>query len=140
VPGGTRYFGTYEHSIDAKGRLTLPKKLRVHFPELVYVTPHLEGCLAVWAPEEFEHEVEQQLELSDRDPRARNAVREWSARVFDLAIDAQNRIALPTELRAAAELGQEVLVNGMINRVEVWSRSRWEHKDEMVDPVEIGAR
>ncbi len=123
------FFGSYEHSLDAKGRVILPVKLRVHFQEPGYLTPHLEQCLALWTVDEFDKEVALQRGLADQDAVRRNAVRDWSAAVFEAEIDRQGRMAIPAHLRSYAQLDQEVLVVGMINRVELWSPRLWSEKD-----------
>ncbi|MCU1489364.1 MAG: MraZ protein [Acidimicrobiaceae bacterium] len=126
---GARFFGRYEHALDAKGRLILPAKLRGHFDRPGFLTPHLEGCLALWTEAEFEKEIEVRLSAAEGDPAARNEVREWSAAVFEAEIDRQGRMAVPPHLRAYAGLQQEVLVVGMINRVELWAPPAWESKE-----------
>ncbi len=125
---GARFFGRYEHSLDNKGRVILPAKLRVHFSQPGFLTPHLEGCLALWTNEEFEKEIDVRLAQAEGDPLARNAVREWSAAVFEAEIDRQGRMPIPVHLRAYAGLVQEVLVVGMINRVELWAPGAWTDK------------
>lgn len=127
---GAKFFGRYEHSLDAKGRIVLPAKLRVHFDAPGFLTPHLEGCLALWTSDDFEKEVEVRLALAEGERGARNEVREWSAAVFEAEIDRQGRMAVPGHLRSYAGLEQEVLVVGMINRVELWSPTSWALKAE----------
>lgn len=124
-----RFFGRYDHALDAKGRVILPAKLRVHFTQPGYLTRHLEGCLALWTSEEFEDEVRTRLAAAEQDSVARNQVREWSAAVFEAEIDRQGRMPIPTHLRDYAGLDGEVVVIGMINRVELWSPSRWAAKE-----------
>lgn len=126
---GSRFFGRYEHALDAKGRVILPAKLRVHFSLPGYLTSHLEGCLALWTGDEFAHEVEIRQHQSDADAVSRNAVREWAAAVFEVEVDRQGRMPIPANLRAFAGLEHDVLIIGMINRVELWSPERWALKD-----------
>lgn len=122
-----RFFGSYEHALDIKGRVILPARLRVHFTQPGYLTPHLEGCLALWRSEEFDREVELQLAAAESDAATRNQVRDWAANVFEADVDKQGRMAVPTNLRGYAELDleQPVVIVGMINRVELWSPARW---------------
>jgi MraZ protein len=122
---GAKFFGKYEHALDAKGRLILPARLRGSFDRPGYLAPHLEGCLALWRSEEFDEEIATRLALAEGSTAERNAVREWSSAVFEVEIDRQGRMAIPTDLRDYAALRQEVLVVGMINRVELWSPERW---------------
>jgi MraZ protein len=126
---GTRFFGRYEHALDLKGRVILPAKLRTHFTQPGFLTRHLEGCLALWTNEEFDKEISLRLIEAENDPIARNRVRDWAAAVFEAEIDRQGRIAIPPSLRGYAGLEQEVLVIGMINRVELWSPASWASRD-----------
>ncbi|HWD24744.1 MAG TPA: hypothetical protein VG368_04715 [Acidimicrobiales bacterium] len=122
-----RFFGSYEHSIDVKGRVILPARLRTHFTQAGFLTPHLEGCLALWRSEDFDREVEAQLAAAETDSTSRNRVRDWAANVFEAEVDKQGRMAVPPNLRlhAALDLEQPVLIVGMINRVEFWSPATW---------------
>ena len=130
MPLEARFFGRYEHSLDVKGRLILPAKHRAHFNQPGFLTPHLEGCLALWTASEFEKEIEVRLAAAEQDPISRNAVRDWSSQVNEVEIDRQGRMAIPQELRRYAALEQGVLVIGMINRVELWSPSVWERRND----------
>ena len=123
-----RFFGSYEHSLDAKGRLILPAKLRGAFTPSGYLSPHLEGCLGLWPPATFEKEIALRLDQASGDVAERNEVREWAAAVHEAEIDRQGRMVVPAHLRAYAGLDQEVLVVGMIDRVELWSPSAWAAK------------
>ena len=132
---GARFFGRYEHALDAKGRVILPARLRVHFDRPGYLAPHLEGCLALWRVEEFEEEIATRLAQADTDAASRNEVREWSSAVFEVEIDRQGRMAVPSDLREYARLRQEVLVVGMINRVEFWAPEVWASKERITSPA-----
>lgn len=125
---GGRFFGSYEHSLDAKGRLILPARLRGAFALGGFLSPHLEGCLGLWPSESFEKEIDLRLAQAAGDAIARNEVREWAAAVFEAELDAQGRMVIPAHLRSYAGLQQEVLVVGMIDRVELWSPSAWASK------------
>jgi len=139
VADGARFFGSYEHSLDIKGRVILPARLRVHFTQPGFLTPHLEGCLALWRSEDFDREVAVRLAAAEGDPVSRNQVRDWASNVFEADVDKQGRMAVPTNLRAYANLDLEapVLIVGMINRVELWSPTAWAHRD--LAPVEQGS-
>ena len=127
----TMFFGSYEHSLDAKGRLILPARLRGPFTTGGYLTPHSEGCLGLFPSETFKEEIAQRRAQASGDARARNEVRDWAAAVFEAEIDKQGRMAIPAHLRAYAGLESEVLVVGMIDRVELWSPAAWAAKDDL---------
>lgn len=135
-----RFFGSYEHALDAKGRVILPSRLRAHFTGPGYLTPHLEGCLALWTEQEFEKEIELRLALADTNPVARNDVRDWAAAVFETEIDRQGRMPIPANLRSYAGLEQEVLILGMINRVELWAPGSWATKQGSAGDSEPSAQ
>ena len=110
--------------------MILPAKIRARLSGAVYLTPHLDDCLAMWTLEQFEKEVETRQSWAERGTRERNEVRDWSAAVHEVELDRQGRMALPQQLRSYAGLEQEVLVTGAINRVELWSPERWRRKGD----------
>ena len=57
-----RFFGTYEHSLDGKGRVILPARFRAAFEHGGYLTQYRDGCLALWTPDEFERQMEEMQE------------------------------------------------------------------------------
>lgn len=120
-----KFVGSFPRSLDAKGRVILPSRMRVHFQEYGYLTPGADGCLALWPQEEFGLEAERQHEKDARGIEARNDLRDWSALVTQVEFDRQNRMPVPLELRSLANLEQEVLFVGVLDRVELWSPQRW---------------
>ena len=136
---GARFFGSYEHSLDAKGRVFLPAKLRSPFAAGAYLTPHLEGCLALWTGEEFEQEIALRLTQADSSAEARNETREWSAAVFETTLDSQGRIVVPARLRDYSGLQQDVLIIGSINRLELWSPEHWAAKAAAPNALRAGS-
>jgi MraZ protein len=120
-----KFVGNFPRSLDSKGRVILPSRMRLHFQEHGYLTPGAEGCLALWPEEEFELEAGRQHEKDSLGAEARNDLRDWAALVTRVEFDRQNRMPVPTELRALADLGQEVLFVGVLDRVELWSPGRW---------------
>ena len=128
-----RFFGRYEHSLDAKGRIILPAKFRSSFERGGYLTQNHERCLALWAPEEFEEQMRKHQQSQERGPEERKLARLWSAGTQEVDLDKQGRIAIPQHLRDFARLDGEVLVNGAIDRVELWNPRVWA---ENVQPAE----
>jgi MraZ protein len=120
--------GTYHHRIDAKGRLPVPAGFRRALTGEAagrLVVTLLDQCLAAYPPEEWER-LESQLAALPafrRDVKA--LTRLLTSRAADCALDVQGRIRLPAPLRAAARLGREAMVVGVLNRFEVWSPEAW---------------
>lgn len=123
-----RFFGRFEHTIDEKGRLTLPAKFRAAYEHGGYLTQGLDGCLALWTPEEFESQTETMQQRAAQTQADRNLVRLWASNSTDLLVDRQGRISIPARLRQFADLADDVLVLGAIDRVELWDPARWEAK------------
>jgi MraZ protein len=120
-----KFVGNFPRSLDAKGRVILPSRMRVHFQQHGYLTPGTDGCLALWPEEEFELEAERQHEKDALGVEARNALRDWASRVTMVEFDRQNRMPIPPELRSLAQLDQEVLFVGVLDRVELWTPDTW---------------
>jgi MraZ protein len=121
----TGFVGRYEHSLDAKGRVILPAKFRVHFEQGGYLTQHTERCLALWTPGEFERQMQSMQEMAASGRADRNRTRLWASNSADVEIDRQGRMPIPGHLRAFAGLDAEVLVHGAIDRVELWDPTEW---------------
>ena len=123
-----RFFGRYEHSLDAKGRVILPAKFRAPFEHGGYLTNYSERCLALWTPEDFEAQMEQMEAQQDLGRDERNLARLWAAGTSEVDIDRQGRMAIPPYLRDFARLSGDVLVVGLMNRVELWNPAEWDNK------------
>lgn len=122
------FVGRYEHSLDIKGRVILPAKFRESFQRGGYLTRHSEGCLALWTPGEFERQVELIKARAAAGQVNRNRARLWASTSFDVEIDRQGRMPIPAPLREFAALQGEVLVNGAIDRIELWDPEVWSRR------------
>lgn len=128
-----RFFGRYEHSLDPKGRVILPAKFRAPFEHGGYLTQFHDRCLALWTPEDFDKQMTQMEAAAESGRSERNLARLWAQGTQEVDVDKQGRIAIPHYLREFARLDGDVLVNGAITRVELWSPAVW---DEKVAPAE----
>ena len=129
--------GEYEHSLDAKGRLIMPAKLRIDMGEKFIVTKGLDGCLFAFSQKEwlnFESKLKA-LPLSDKN--ARNFVRFFLAGATECEIDKQGRFLIPSNLRTAANLEKEAVIIGVGTRLEIWNKDAWTSKDEEISADEI---
>lgn len=129
--------GEYEHTLDAKGRISMTAKLRKDMGETFILTKGLDGCLFAFSQEEwlnFETKLKA-LPLSDKN--ARNFVRFFLAGATECEIDKQGRFLIPTNLRGAASLEKEAVIIGVGTRLEIWDKSIWKSKDEEISAEEI---
>lgn len=139
VEGSENYLliGEYEHSIDAKGRVIMPAKLRNDMGEKFIVTKGLDGCLFAFSQNEwlnFETKLKT-LPLSDKN--ARNFVRFFLSGATECEIDKQGRFLIPNNLRSAANLNKEAIIIGVGTRLEIWDKETWQNCDEAISADEI---
>lgn len=123
-----RFFGRYEHSLDDKGRVILPAKFRGAFEHGGYLTQFQDGCLSLWAPDEFDLQMEAMQTRASGSKSDRNLARLWASTSHEVEVDKQGRMAIPSHLREFAGLEGDVLVHGAIDRVELWNPASWEQK------------
>lgn len=115
--------GEYQHTLDAKGRLFIPAKLREQLGDSFVVTKGLDGCLFLY-PQKAWDELEQkirQLPMS----KSRGLQRFFLSSAADVTVDRQGRIVIPTTLRSYANLERDVVVIGVGERAELWDARRW---------------
>ena len=122
------FVGRYEHSLDTKGRVILPAKFRPSFDRGGFLTEHSEGCLALWTPSEFARQMEAMQGSAAQGKAERNRARVWASSSAEVEIDRQGRMPIPGHLRTFAKLDSEVLVLGVIDRVELWDPTAWAEK------------
>ena len=129
--------GEYEHTIDAKGRLSMPSKLRRDMGEAFIVTKGLDGCLFAFSQEEWKNFETKLKSLPLSDKNARNFVRFFLAGATECEIDKQGRFLIPSNLRTAAKLEKEAVIIGVGTRLEIWNKDVWTSKDEEISADEI---
>ena len=131
--------GEYEHSLDVKGRLIMPAKLRQDMGEKFIVTKGLDGCLFAFSQNEwlnFEAKLKA-LPLSDKN--ARNFVRFFLSGATECEIDKQGRFLIASNLRDYATLEKEAVIIGVGTRIEIWNKDKWKdyNSDENISADQI---
>ena len=129
--------GEYEHTIDAKGRLSMPSKLRRDMGEAFIVTKGLDGCLFAFSQDEWKNFETKLKSLPLSDKNARNFVRFFLAGATECEIDKQGRFLIPSNLREAGKLEKEAIIIGVGTRLEIWNKEIWTSKDEEISADEI---
>jgi MraZ protein len=119
------YAGTFEHKLDAKGRMFLPAKFRDRFAEGLVLTMGQERCLYVWDVPGFEAFASRLDEAPMTNRRARDYQRMLFAGASDEVPDAQGRVVIPGHLRSYASLERECVVIGARDHVEIWDSAAW---------------
>ncbi len=117
--------GEFEHSLDAKGRLIMPAKLRESLGEKFVLTKGLDGCLFAFSIDEwtnFEDKLKA-LPLSNRN--SREFTRFFLSGATECEIDKQGRFLIPGNLRDAANLIKDCSIIGVGTRIEIWDKEKW---------------
>ena len=137
--------GTFDHTLDAKSRLTVPARYRSALSsDVVLAMPiDLKPCVGVWRGEDYERYTERALEqVPDLSTRKGELERFLYGSSVDTELDAAGRIMVPAFLGAHASLAKDVVVVGAGDRLELWSRDSWsEHRSALLEGVaEVTAR
>lgn len=132
------FVGEYNHSLDAKGRVIIPSKYREELGEKFMITKGMDGCLYVLPEHSFRKLTDElsTLPLSVKDSRA--LVRYFSGGAVDGELDKQGRVLIPTSLREYAGFEKDVVLVGVLDKIEVWSKDKWENasNDVNMDVIE----
>ena len=122
--------GEYEHSIDAKGRLSMPAKLKSEIGDKFVVTKGLEGCLFVYSLAEWQNFEEKLKSFPLTNKNARTLTRFFLAGATECEIDKQGRFLIASNLREYAGLQKEVVIIGVLGRLEIWDKAKWQEYNE----------
>ncbi len=117
--------GEYEHSLDAKGRLILPAKIRETLGEKFIMTKGLDGCLFGFSQEEWSNFEEKLKTLPLTNKNARDFVRFFLSGAVEAEVDKQGRFLIPANLREYATLSKETVITGVGTRIEIWDKEKW---------------
>ena len=119
------FTGEYEHSVDSKGRIIMPSKYREALADEFVVTLGLDGCLFIYPNEEWEKFVMQLKELPGN-KEARQLQRYFLAGAANVEMDKQGRFLIPAKLREAAGLTKDIVTVGVLSKLEIWDKEKWE--------------
>jgi MraZ protein len=120
------FYGENQHSIDPKGRVTIPVKYKTKLGDLFMITMGMEKCLFVYPIDEWNRFVESMSSLNNSAKDARDVTRFFFTNAEECETDRQGRILIPQNLRDYAALDKEVYINGVKNRVEIWDKKTYE--------------
>ena len=118
--------GEYRHNIDLKGRIIVPSRIREEMGERIVITRGLDGCLFGYSEKTWNSIMEKLNSLPFTKQDARNFTRFMTSGAITLEFDKQGRINIPNYLNQYASLEKEVVIIGVIDRIEIWSRNNWE--------------
>jgi MraZ protein len=130
------FIGEYIHSLDEKGRLTIPNTFRQALGEKFYITRGFDKCLRLYTIEEWEKFSEFLSSFSPTDEASMNLKRFWFSGSVEGTWDKLGRVLIPLYLREYAELDRDVVIIGVGKYIEIWSKENWERFKKQVDLLE----
>lgn len=134
------FIGEYEHTLDAKGRIIMPVKLREEMGEKFIVTKGQEGCLFAYSQNEWKNFEEKLKSLpSYTNKNVRDFIRYFLSGAVECELDKQGRFLIPSNLRNHAMLDKDVVIIGVGTKIEIWDRKEWKRysNDDNISADEI---
>ena len=129
------FMGEYQHTLDGKGRISLPAKIREGLGDTFIATRGLDDCLFIYTKDEWANLEGKLKQLSLVKPEARAFSRYIFSGAAELESDKQGRVLLPPNLREYAKLEKDVVVIGVSTRVEIWNKDLWNRYNERMGPT-----
>ena len=117
--------GEYHHNLDDKGRIIIPSKLRDELGDNIIVTRGLEDCLFIYSESEWNKVVSKLKTLPFTKKDARSFTRMFLSGASPVDFDKQGRIKISIPLIEYASLVKECIIIGVNDRLEIWSKEKW---------------
>ncbi|WP_353892212.1 division/cell wall cluster transcriptional repressor MraZ [Proteinivorax hydrogeniformans] len=127
------FLGEFFHNLDGKGRVIIPAKFREGLGKGFIITRGLDNCLFVYPKDEWANMEEKLKSLPFTQGDARAFVRFLFSGATECEIDKQGRVLIPQTLRRYANIEKEAVIIGVSNRVEVWSKEKWEKYSQQAE-------
>ena len=127
------FFGQFNHSIDEKNRLMIPRRMREEAGVKVFILKGFDGCISIYKASTFESIVEKISTLSFNLKDSRDYIRNQLASAFEIDVDKQGRIQIPTQIMNKYGLSKEVMVIGVGDHFEVWNADKYAEYEKSVD-------
>ncbi len=129
--------GEVEHQVDERGRLAIPRSFRDSLQHGGFLTRGWNGCLFLFPWEQW-REIAEKLDKVRVTDMNGDVVKQFFSSGVEVSMDRQGRVVVPAALRRYAGIERDVVVRGVINRVEVWSTERWQrYQEEQFAPERI---
>ena len=126
------FMGEYNHTIDTKGRMIIPAKIREQLGDLFIVTKGLDNCLAIYTEEAWKKISTALQSQSSTKASVRALKRFVFGSAAELEYDKQGRVLIPVPLREYASLDKQAVIVGAGDHVEIWSREKYDYYDDQV--------
>ena len=127
------FSGEYEYKIDSKGRVSIPPKFRSQFADGIVLKEGVDGCIDAYPPSAWNEATVQFQSLPIiRNQKDRRISRFLFSSTFNLELDEQGRIMLPPALRQHAAIKDTLVITGVSNYLEIWSKEAWDKEKALL--------
>lgn len=124
------FYGNYEHTLDDKGRLVIPRKLREEAGQKIYIMMGYDGALSIYKEDAFQEMIKKAETLPFNKRANRDYLRAVLSSACDLDVDKLGRVQIPTQLLNKYHIGKEVVVIGAGDHMEVWNKETYENYEK----------
>ena len=124
--GEFMFTGEYQHTLDNKNRLIVPSKIRDEIGNQIVITRGLDGCLFGYQVDVWKELMKKLNSLPFTKKDARNFVRFMTSGATTLEFDKQGRVVIPSYLCEYANINKDIVIIGVLNRIEIWDKNKWE--------------
>ena len=126
------FFGSFTHTLDEKGRLMIPRKMREELGYKVYIMKGFDGSLSLYNEERYQKLVAEFSSLPFNQRKNRDYLRIQFASTHEMDVDKLGRVQIPTALLNKFNISREVIVLGIGDHIEVWNRKTYEEYENSV--------
>ena len=119
------FFGNFAHTLDEKGRLMIPRKMREELGFRVYIMKGYDGSLSIYNEPRYQKLVEEFENLPFNQRKNRDYLRIQFASTYEMDVDKLGRVQIPTALLNKFNISREVIVLGIGDHIEVWDQKKY---------------
>ena len=134
------FLGQFAHTLDSKGRLTIPVRFRAELATGAFVTQGFDRNLVVYTTESFERLAARANKLTTTDPEARAVRRVLFGGATEVDLDSAGRVLLPEFLRQYAAIENDAVLVGAGEYFEIWGAAAWSGEERTVTDPESNAK
>jgi MraZ protein len=125
------FIGEYNHAIDSKNRIIIPSKFRDELGSKFVMTKGLDGCIYAYTADEWKLLEEKLVKLPLTNKNARAFQRFFFSGANEIDLDKQGRALIPQSIMEYAGIEKDVVSIGVSNRIEIWSKEKWEEYNDL---------
>lgn len=134
------FLGQYRHSLDDKGRLTIPAKFREELSNGAYLTQGFDKNLRLLTEQAFDSVYDKLNQMNTTDPAARELRRLVFASASQVELDSVGRVLIPQFLRDVAHLANEVVIVGVGEAIEIWAPDAWDSQITLLSDLDANSQ